>query len=375
MAKPSDLPVALWLENLKGEQDGVALYEGLAAIEADPARAEQFAQMARAEGRHAAIWRKKLERAGSPLPAGGASPRVRLLLWLARRFGTRAVLPLVMMAESADADKYTRQGDETATLVAEERAHGDTLRQMRGAPPLPARGRITERERWHRLARGGALRAGVFGMNDGLVSNLALVLGVAAAGAPHATVLVAGVAGLLAGALSMAAGEYVSVASQRDLLARQVELERRELVDAPEEEEDELRELLAAKGLPPEQAAETARQIMKDPESALDTLVREELGLDPSDLGSPRRAAVASFATFATGAALPLAPFLFLAEARTAAAVAVGVCGLVLATVGGLLGFVSGTNPLRSAARMVGLAALAAGVTVAVGRLLGITLG
>jgi VIT1/CCC1 family predicted Fe2+/Mn2+ transporter len=366
--------IALWLENLRDERDGAALYRGLAEVERDPERVREFEALARAEQRHEAIWVRKLERAGVALPAPQPSPRIRLLLWLARRFGTQTVLPMVLMGESSDVAKYVKQGRETAQLVAEEQEHGETLRRMSGAKPNTPQARITERESWHRVGRGGALRAAVFGANDGLISNLALLLGVAAAGADRGTLLVTGMAGLFAGALSMAVGEYSSVASQRDLLRRQILLESRELEEAPEEEEAELAQLLRDKGLSAGQADETAHQIMRNPESALDTLVREELGLDPGDLGSPVRAAVSSFLTFAVGATVPLAPMLLLPRPFAPyGAAALGA--LVLGAVGAFLGFLSGASPLRAAFRMVGLAALAAGVTVGVGRLVGAGLG
>jgi VIT1/CCC1 family predicted Fe2+/Mn2+ transporter len=374
MAPAADAKVAIWLDNLRDERDGVALYRGLAAVEHDEERAREFSTLAEAEERHAAIWLRKLEKAGVALPPESPSPRTRFLIWAARRFGTQAVLPLVLANESSDIAKYVRQGDETAALVVEEQEHGETLRRMRGEGPLAPRGRIAERETWHRFGRGGALRAAVFGMNDGLVSNLSLVLGVAAAGAQKATLVVTGLAGLFAGALSMAVGEFVSMASQRDLLRRQILLESRELSEAPEEEEAELAQLLRGKGLSEADAAATAHQIMQSPESALDTLVREELGLDPSDLGSPWRAAASSFVTFAAGAALPLVPVSFLPGFAGALAAAI-IGGTVLAGVGAFLGFLSGTSPVRSALRMLLLAAVAAGVTVGVGRLVGATLG
>jgi len=186
------------------------------------------------------------------------------------------------------------------------------------------------------------------------------------------TVLVTGLAGLLAGASSMAVGEYTSVASQRDLLARQVALERREVEEAPEEEAAELALIFKQKGLSTEQASRTAAEILKNPEHALDTLVREELGLDPDDLGSPVQAAVSSFLMFAVGATVPVLPFLFL-TGTSAVLLSASLAGLVLAGVGVLVGFLSGTSPLRSAGRMVGLAALAATITYAVGRLFGAT--
>jgi VIT1/CCC1 family predicted Fe2+/Mn2+ transporter len=207
-------------------------------------------------------------------------------------------------------------------------------------------------------------------MNDGLISNLSLIVGVAGAGVEPKTVVLTGFAGLLAGAFSMAAGEYTSVASQRDLLTRQVEMERREIEESPEEEAAELALIFQQKGLSAEQAARTAAELLKNPDSAADTLIREELGLDPDDLGSPMGAALASFALFSIGAVVPVVPFLL--TTGTPAVVAASVlAGLVLAGVGGFVGFLSGTGVLRSAARMVGLAALAAGVTWAVGRAFG----
>jgi VIT1/CCC1 family predicted Fe2+/Mn2+ transporter len=244
---------------------------------------------------------------------------------------------------------------------------------MSRGQPTEARELIASRERWHRSSSAaGSIRAAIFGMNDGLVSNLSLILGVAGAGVEPRTVIVTGFAGLLAGAFSMAAGEYTSVASQRDLLTRQVEMERRELQEAPEEEAAELALIFKQKGLSTEQASRTAAEILKNPESAADTLVREELGLDPTDLGSPMGAATSSFAMFSVGALVPILPFL-LTSGNLAAGLSAALAFAVLAGVGGLVGFLSGTSVWLSAARMAGLAALAAGVTYAVGRAFGAT--
>ncbi|HET6923875.1 MAG TPA: VIT1/CCC1 family protein [Anaeromyxobacteraceae bacterium] len=362
----------LWLQNLIDERDGAALYEGLAAVERDPERSRSFRELAEGERRHAEIWERKLHKAGAAIPADRPTSRIRVLIWLARRLGTAAVLPLVMEAESGDADKYQSQGGDAAPLAEEEKAHRQVLVGMGRGQPTEARAAIAHRERWHRGGRAGSIRAAIFGMNDGLVSNLSLVLGVAGAGAEPQTLVITGLAGLLAGASSMAAGEYTSVASQRDLLARQIALERREIEEAPEEEAAELALIFKQKGLSTEQASRTAAEILKNPEQALDTLVREELGLDPADLGSPWGAALSSFAMFAVGAVVPVVPFLFL-RGTAAVAVAAAAAGAVLAAVGGLVGFLSGTPVWKSAGRMVGLAALAAGVTWAVGRIFGAT--
>jgi VIT1/CCC1 family predicted Fe2+/Mn2+ transporter len=363
----------LWLQNLVDERDGAALYEGLARHEKDKERARSFLEIAEAERRHAEVWRRKLEKEGVEIPPDRPSSRVRALIWLARRLGSAAVFPMVLEAEAGDADKYDAQGGEAVAIADEERQHRRTLVGMSQGQPTDARELIAMRERWHRSSSAaGSIRAAIFGMNDGLVSNLSLILGVAGAGVEPRTVVVTGFAGLLAGAFSMAAGEYTSVASQRDLLTRQVEMERREIAEAPEEEAAELALIFKQKGLSTEQASRTAAELLKNPESAADTLVREELGLDPTDLGSPMGAAVSSFAMFSVGALVPLVPFL-LASGSVAVGWSAALAFLVLAGVGGLVGFLSGTSVLRSALRMAGLAALAAGVTYGVGRLFGAT--
>jgi VIT1/CCC1 family predicted Fe2+/Mn2+ transporter/rubrerythrin len=361
----------LWLQNLIDERDGAALYEGLARYEKDPEKARSFRELAAAERRHADVWIRKLERQGVDIPADRPSSRVRALVWLARRLGSDAVVPMILDAEAGDADKYDAQGGDASAIADEERAHRVVLAGISKDKPQDARGLIAVRERWHGASgRAGSIRAAIFGMNDGLVSNLSLILGVAGAGVePHA-VVVTGFAGLLAGAFSMAAGEYTSVASQRDLLARQVALEKREIEEAPEEEAAELALIFKQKGLSTEQASRTAAELLKNPAHAADTLVREELGLDPDDLGSPMGAALSSFAMFSVGAVIPLAPFLVTSGAAAQAASAL-LAGAVLAGVGGFVGFLSGTSVWRSGARMLGLGALAAGVTWAVGRLFG----
>jgi VIT1/CCC1 family predicted Fe2+/Mn2+ transporter len=361
----------LWLQNLQDERDGAALYEGLARLEKNVDRAASFAELAHGERRHAEVWQRKLAAAGIPVPPDRPSSRIRTLLWIAGRLGTDAVIPYIVANEAGDADKYAKQGGADATPMAEEeRAHQQVLSGLGGKRPLEARAAIATRENWHRGGRGGSLRAAIFGVNDGLLSNLSLVLGVAGSGAESHTLVVTGFAGLLAGAFSMAVGEFTSVASQRDILARQVELERRELAEAPQEETAELALIFQQKGLSADHAARIAAELLKNPEHALDTLVREELGLDPEDLGSPLGAALSSFGMFAVGAIVPLLPFLA-TSGTPAVATSSLLAGAVLAGVGGFVGFLSGTSVVRSGARMLGLAALAAGITYAVGRLFG----
>jgi VIT1/CCC1 family predicted Fe2+/Mn2+ transporter len=236
---------------------------------------------------------------------------------------------------------------------------------------LDPREKIARRERWHRSDRSGALRAAIFGVSDGLVSNTALVMGFAGSGAPRSTVLLAGAAGLLAGSFSMAAGEYVSMAGQREMFEREIALERSELEEKPEEELEELVLIYRAKGLPTAQAREIAQRIMSDREVALDTLAREELGLDPDELGSPWSAAFSSLLAFALGALVVVLPYL-VTGGRGAFVAAVLLALAAMATVGASIGALNGRSPVRGAVRQVLVGTLAAAVTFGVGTLIGV---
>jgi VIT1/CCC1 family predicted Fe2+/Mn2+ transporter len=221
---------------------------------------------------------------------------------------------------------------------------------------------------------GGNLRAAVFGVNDGLVSNVSLILGMAGATEDAQVVMLAGLAGLLAGAFSMAAGEYVSVRSQREFHQAQIALERAELELYPEEEAEELALIYNARGLPMERAREFARDLLKDPDHALDTLSREELGLDPEDLGSPWGAALFSFLSFAAGALIPVLPFV-LGAGDSVLAWTLGLSGLALFGVGASLSLFTGRNPLVSGLRMLMIGAGAGLVTWLLGSAIGTQLG
>jgi VIT1/CCC1 family predicted Fe2+/Mn2+ transporter len=224
----------------------------------------------------------------------------------------------------------------------------------------------------HRDLGGGTARAAVFGVSDGLVSNVALVLGVAAAGTEARTVLLAGISGLLAGAASMAAGEYVSVKAQTELVERELQIERVSIAEDPDREITELAAIYRSRGIDPEHAAEMASAVMADPEVALEVHAREELGVDPSSVGDPIGAAASSFVAFAVGAALPLVPYLV--AAGVVAAVAAVLVGLVAtAAVGTALAVFTERSKLRTAARQVALASAACVLTVGIGALLGAT--
>jgi vacuolar iron transporter family protein len=271
--------------------------------------------------------------------------------------------------EARDEAGYMHQ-PEAAGLPAEERAHSRALWLMSGGSPGPAS--IVGTERWHLTSRGGSLRAAVFGVNDGLVSNFSLVMGFAGAEAKPEYILLAGVAGLLAGSFSMAAGEYVSIRAQREVFEQQIAMEQQELEMSPQEEEEELSLIYQAKGIPEQEAAALARRIVKNPKTAIDTLAREELGLDPSQLGSPWGAAVSSFVAFVVGALVPVLPYLFAAGQSAWVASAFFSC-LALFGVGALLSIFTARGPLLSGLRMLGIGLLVSCITYTVGWLLGVS--
>lgn len=237
---------------------------------------------------------------------------------------------------------------------------------------------IGRRHRNVASAHGGTLRAAVFGVNDGLVSNASLIFGIAGATADRHLIALSGVAGLLAGAFSMAAGEYVSMRSQREMFERQIAVEREELAQYPVEEAAELAVIYEARGLPKADAERVARAIIANPASALDTVAREELGLDPSELGSPWGAALSSFLAFSGGAMIPLSPFVlpFWAGAGGAAnaalKVSIGLAGAALFGVGAAISLFTGRRALWAGLRMLLIGSAAAAATNLIGRLFGV---
>jgi VIT1/CCC1 family predicted Fe2+/Mn2+ transporter len=362
--------VKRWRELLSGERDAAALYSRLA--EADTGERQQiFHELAAIERRHATHWESQLREAGAEVPAPGQpSLRTRLLGAAAGRFSTAAVLPLIERAERAGAGLYDDEPDATPDMAADERSHARTIaRLMDGGKPDPA-AQIRRRERWHRGDRSGALRAAVFGISDGLVSNTALVMGFAGSGASRTVTLLAAIAGLLSGSFSMAAGEYISMSSQREMYEREISLERAELEESPEEELAELALIYRAKGLSRAEAEHLADRIMADRSVALDTLAREELGLDPGELGSPWYAAISSLLSFGIGAFVVVIPYL----AGGGVAAAAGAIGLALAAmfgVGATIGALNGRSAVRMGLRQMLTGALAAAVTYGVGHLIG----
>lgn len=361
--------------NLRDELNGAALYAALAAAEADPLRKDLFVQLAQAETGHAQLWREKLAAAGLRDKRFAPSLRTRLLAKLARRFGPAFVLPGIAATEFADRNKYAGQSDALA-ISAEERGHAAVVQAVAhsGSGAATVGAQIARAEPWHRSASGNNLRAAVLGANDGLVSNFCLVMGVAGAGAANHAVLVTGLAGLVAGACSMALGEWLSVANAREFATTQIATEAEELEQTPAAEQHELALILQAKGLPKADAQRSAAQIMQDKRSALDTLVREELGIDPAELGgNPWSAAATSFVLFSAGAIFPVVPFFWTKGHWTIGASALASAA-ALCTVGMLTSLFTGRGPWYSAARQAIVGCLAAALTYGIGVVLGTSL-
>lgn len=382
------------LDNLKLERDAIVLYDALAGIEKDSRRAEAFRRIASNERRHADIWATKLRELGATVPApGGPRVRVRFIVLVARLFGTASVSDLVKALEGDEEALYESQevSPEVAAIAADEREHAEIWDRLKAdgdasdrtdpgrdgvaiARAARSAAEVGDRERWHRSGRSGTLRAVIFGVSDGLVSNLSLVMGVtgAAAGNPS-FILLAGIAGLLAGAFSMAAGEYISMQSQRELFEHQIALERAEMEAMPEEEEAELAASYRAKGFSPDEAGRIAHRIFADPEAALDLLVREELGLDPDELGSAWGAAGGSFVAFAIGASVPVIPYL-IGSGSAALVASLGLSMVALFAVGAAVSLLTGRSFIFSGARQLGIGVAAAAVTFLIGSLIGVSL-
>jgi VIT1/CCC1 family predicted Fe2+/Mn2+ transporter len=338
------------LDSWHEEKQSAWLYRILAERETNPAIRGLFSELAAAAEEQAGIWQQRLK----TVPVFAPTTRARVVAALARRLGPRALRPVLAAMKVRGLSAYT------------------------AGTPVPAHTMPTAVEevggRHRGVGSGGNLRAAVFGVNDGLVSNTSLIMGIAGAGSSNTLILTTGVAGLLAGALSMAAGEYVSMRSQREMYESQIALERAELEAYPEEEIEELALIYNTRGMDLEAARGFARELMRDPKHALDTLAREELGLNPDDLGSPWGAAAFSFLAFTIGALVPLAPFLFRSD-PAAVTISAGLAAASLFAVGAVLSLFTGRSAWWGGARMVLIGGGAGLITYAIGHLLGVSLG
>jgi VIT1/CCC1 family predicted Fe2+/Mn2+ transporter len=362
------------LASLNDELNGAYLYDSLAHTEKDARLAEVYRRMAAVERKHAATWTERLKAAKVPIPKFVPNWRSRTLAWAAKRLGVGAVLPTIASMEQKDTRKYALTSG-GAEMGADEASHNRMLSHiamtMEGGMEGGALAKLEGR---HRAGGGNALRAAVLGANDGLVSNLSLVMGVAGAALNNSVILITGLAGLLAGAISMALGEWLSVQSSRELYKHQIGIEKAELAAAPEEEAEELALIYEARGLPTDDAQRMAQHIISDPTSALETLAREELNVDPSELGgSAWEAAITSFFLFSIGAILPVLPYAFL-SGISAVAVSMILSAVGLFIIGAGITLFTGRTILYSGVRQVLFGLAAAAVTFGIGRLIGVSL-
>ncbi len=372
----SKADIERYRQNWEAEVDGVALYRLLAEAEKNPPLKSLLERLADTEDRHRELWEQRLRDAGVEPGERRPSRRVRFLGFLARRFGTEFVAPAVVQMEMGGVHMYDDQPEAVeAGLPADERSHARMFRQLaRSKDGAAAAGSIARLEGRHRMASGNALRAGVLGVNDGLVSTLILVMGVAGADPGQKFVFLSGMTGLLAGAFSMALGEWVSVRSSAEAFERELAIERDEIDMLPEEEKAELALIFESRGLTHEQAEQAAEQIFRDPEAALDTLAREELGMSPDEVGSPWVAAITSFLLFAIGAFLPVVPWIFTGGPVAVAASAI-LAGIGLFGAGAATSLFSAKPILLTGGRMLVLGLAGAAITYGIGAAIGVGVG
>lgn len=338
------------LNSWKEEKRSAYLYCALSKIESNPIHQKLFIDLSAMAEKQAAIWERKLKEAHIKIPNEyHPDMRARIVIWLAQCFGPRS-LSIALAAMKIRGMSLYHCGD--------------------GSHPMPTSPNEVENQHGS-IRKGNNIRAAVFGINDGLISNASLILGIAGANAGNHFILISGIAGLLAGACSMGAGEYVSVRSQREMLEYQLELEKSELELYPEEEAAELSLIYQARGVPQEEAEKLANVLIQNPAKALDTLAREELGINPQDLISPWGASISSFFSFAIGAFIPLVPFIF-SDSAANLAFTIGLTALSLFTVGAILSLFTQRSALWGGLRMLLIGAMAGTLTYLIGSLLGI---
>src|SRR3954471_19173073 len=352
-----------WDEHYADERDAAFLYRALAGAEQDHERRELFERLAVVEDQHVRRWETLFVEAQRPLPSYATSRRTRLLAWVAKQFGPSSVLPLVLAEEGREVQAYLgmargtshRSTHKAAVDIASDSAvHARELSEIMGR----------EGEPWHVGGAGGLLRSIVYGFNDGLTANFGLVAGIIGADvAPH-VVIISGVAGALADALSMGSSGYLAAKSEAEVQAHQIEMERHEMRLMPDLEEDELTVIYESKGLPPDRARETARAMMQDPALALDTMVREELNIQPAQLAPLKDGVVTGGAT-AVGAFIPIVPF-FVLEHGAAIWTSLAVSMLAHFAIGGARSIFTGRSVWASGRDMfvVGFGVAAIGYAI-----------
>ena len=353
------------LQRWQSEKTAAYLANAVAAKERDPKRAKFFRKMSKAADEQADILAKDIE----PKPTFSPSVRTRILSSLLGVIPPRAMRNALSAHKVRGVSVYRSKAFDPETDLKKT----DVKKTGKLGHPWPTSTEDIGR-RHKTVDNSGTLRAGVFGVNDGLVSNTCLVMGVAGAGVGSSEILLTGIAGLLAGAFSMAAGEFISMLSQKEMFQHQISQERDELERYPKEEAEELALIYEARGVPLDEARDLAKHIVSDPEKALDVLAREELGLNPDELGSPQKAAISSFLTFSVGASVPLVPYL-LGYDKEGIVIAAVLAGIALFAVGSALSLFSGRSAFLGGGRMLLVGSIAGAATYSLGALFGASVG
>ena len=352
---------------LAEEVDGIFIYQQLAEIENDSNLVEIYSHLAESEQRHVDLWQQELAKLDADNTLPEPSIRAKSLMWIARKFSPDLVLPVIKAFESDAASMYV--GDSVAELEmlpADEASHARVFAALESSSG--ASGNMISRleQRHSSFASRDTLRAGVLGSSDGLVSNMLLVAGFAGANPSQEAVVLAGFAGLLAGSISMGLGEWISVTTTKEAAQAQIAVETEELRLDPDAEKRELELIYQAKGVSKEHAKALVESIFQSPDNARDTMVREELGINLDDIGSPWKAAISSFLLFSVGAIIPVIPFLF-GNSVAHILVAGVLCALGLFTLGGLVTLLTGQSILKSGFRQMTIGVSIASLTFAIG--------
>jgi VIT1/CCC1 family predicted Fe2+/Mn2+ transporter len=366
--------INLWRENWRRELEGAFLYSALARSARKPETAQAMAEMAEQEEQHASLWEASCREAGDVEGPPRRDLRVFLIAWLGRLLGAEAVLNLLVQDELSDIATYVDQAGESddqeryRMVVGDETAHARSLQVLRSGQARP------DEEPWHRASgAGGTLRQIVYGFNDGLTANFGLVMGVIGANVSDAVVLLAGLAGLLADALSMASSGYLAARSEDEVRQYHLKLERAEIELMPEEERDELARQYQRKGLTAKEARDVADRLMRNPQAALAQLAREELGIDPEPPGSPLQEGVVTGIATGLGAFIPLIPFLVV-RGMQAVWIAIVISMLAHFVVGAGRAVFTGRPALRSGFDMFVVGMGVALATYLIGLLFGVAL-
>jgi len=366
------------MENWKNEMEAALVYRRMAEEEQNAQRREILLELASTEEGHAKVWAEELDKRGVVVREHRPKLRARIYLWLMKRFGVRSVLQVLEDVEKGAASGYSegigvvadpKLREKIAEVAPIEQGHSRILAVLDGRAERGGLNEVLHGERWHK--GGGSIRDVIFGMNDGLLSTFSLVTGVAGATASNQIILLSGIAGAVAGAISMTAGAYVSTKAEREVSEKHVEMESLELAMMPEQEENELALLYRLKGVPSDQARNIAQTLLRDEATALKTMSREELGLDIEELPDPKSAALASGLSFVVGAIVPIFPYLVLSGVLALAfSIGLSLGGFFLMGVTRTL--VTARNPWRSGAEMFLIGTGAAVFTYMIGFILGV---